>query len=316
MGRPYKYVPINRIFSKLVREGIDVTDEGDIIEQTGEALEFIGAIPYYEEAVHFADVKNHQMQLPKWTHSIIQVGRNMRTDSLEQAGIRDKDIAKSIGDEVFQLFTTSKNGLTLNDEEIPYYKSFFGLRCSFNSWSSCGLYNSCYAPVRLSTSTLFNSLVCGTNDNCNNSNSCNDEYSVVRGSILRFSFKEGTVAVPYTRQVVDEETDYPLVPDDISYTTAIVAYIRLKKLAKTEFGSNTWKTADSDWQWYCGQAGSKAMMPFGIDEHQNLLDQRSYILPRNDRYFGFFGNLNKPEVRGWNDPSGRNYNGGRGFIGN
>lgn len=315
MGRKYIYVPINRIFSKLIRDVSDKFEEGDVIEWCGEALEFIGAVPYYEEAVFFADVKNHQVQLPKWLHSIIQVARNTQTDCLEKSGICDSDVAEAISDEVFQLFTTSKNGLTLNDEEIPYYKSFFNLRCTFNSWCGCGLYSGAYAPVRLSTNTLFNSLVCQTSDSCSSQSQCSDEYTIIRGNILRFSFKEGTIAVAYTRQVVDEETGYPLIPDEISFTTAITRYIRMMMLGKIEYGSGNYIKAEADWQWYCGQASSNDKMPWGIDEHQNLLDQRSYLLPRQYRYFGFFGNLNRPEIRGWNDPSGRNGSGAY-FVGN
>lgn len=315
MGMNYSYVSIDRIFSKYIREGGTEFEEGDVVEWVGEALEFIGAIKYYEEAIHFADVKNHQCELPKWLHSIIQIARNTCTDSLAKNSICDSDVAQSISEEIFTLFTTSKNSLVLNDEEIPYYKSFFDLKCGFNTWCGSGLYNNCYAPVRLATNTLFNSLVCNTS--CNNYS--NNEYKIIKGKTIRFSFKEGSVAIPYTRQVVDDETGYPLVPDNISYTTAITWYIKLK-IAEKDFengragAEGRMNNADIKWQWYCGQASNVDKMPYGIDQYQNLLDQRSYILPRNNRYFGFFGNLAKPENRIWNDSDGRN-NYGTNFIG-
>lgn len=311
MGMDYQYVSIDRIFSKLIREGYSDFDEGDVIEMTGEALEFIGAIKYYEEAIYFADVKNHQCELPKWLHSIIQIARNTCTNCLSDNSICPSDVAQTLGEEVFTLFTTSQNGLTLNDEEIPYYKSFFDLKCGFNTWCNSGFYSGCYRPVRLAENTLFNSLVCNTD--CNNY--CDESYKIIRGKTVRFSFKEGSVAIPYTKQVVDDKTGYPLIPDNISYITAIVKYIKLIKEGIRDYGSNKWKQLDADWQWYCAQASGVDKMPYGIDQHQNLLDQRSYMLPRNNKYYGFFGNLAKPENRIWNDPSGRNNYGGQ-FIGN
>lgn len=46
------------------------------------------------------------------------------------------------------------------------------------------------------------------------------------------------------------------------------------------------------WLKYVGQSKNKYKMPDGIDEYQNLLEGSRYILPRN-KYYGFFGNLNK-----------------------
>ena len=68
-----------------------------------------------------------------------------------------------------------------------------------------------------------------------------------------------------------------------------------------EGAKGKYDTAKEEWHWYCGQAGNFAMAPNGIDEHQNLLDQRSYMLPRNGQYFSFFGNLAKPENRFWDN---------------
>lgn len=314
MGMDYGYVSIDRIFSKYIREKDSDFDEGDLVEFIGEALEFIGASNYYEEQIHFADVKNHQCELPKWLHSVIQVARNTKTNSLFESSICPKDVAKSIAPEVFTLFTTSQHGLSLNDQEIPYYKSFFNLKCGFNTWCGSGFYTGCYVPVRLSTNTMFNNIICNTDNNSSCNNYGNDTYTIIRKKTIRFSFKEGSVAIPYLRQVVDDETGYPLIPDNISYTTAITWYIKLK-MAEKDFengragAEGRLKYAGEQWNWYCGQASNVDKMPSGIDQHQNLLDQRSYMLPRNNRYYGFFGNLNKPESRTWNDPDRRNSHG-------
>ena len=65
MGRHLQYVSADRIIAKLYRDlGLEELNETDIIEQIGEALEAIGAITLYEEAVAFIEIENHQADLP------------------------------------------------------------------------------------------------------------------------------------------------------------------------------------------------------------------------------------------------------------
>lgn len=316
MGMNYQYVEMDRIFSKLIRDVTSDFNERDVVEWTGEALEFIGAVGYYEEAIHFSEVKDHQCTIPSGTHAIIQVARNHCWTRDNSNAICPSNLIKELpeSEEVFTLFTTSQHGMVLNDEEIPYYKSFFDLKCSFNTWCGSSFSRGCYSPVRLSTNTLFNTIVCKDSSNMGCSDCREDEYTIIRGRIIRFSFREGHVAIPYLKQVTSPDTGYPMIPDNISYTTAIVKYIALK-MAEKDLDSNRDGAAGKvdrysrDWQWYCKQAGNVDKMPYGIDDHQDLLDQRSYLLPRQNRYYGFFGNLNKPENRKYNDPDMRNWSG-------
>ena len=129
--------------------------------------------------------------------------------------------------------------------------------------------------------------------------------------MLRFSFQEGFVAIAHLRQVTDKETGWPMIPDNVSFKEGIFRYIAMKLIEKDcmngrEASCGKVDRAEAKWDWYCGQASSVDKMIHGEDEHQNLLEQRSYILPRNNRYYGFFGNLGKREFRKYNDPMGRN----------
>jgi hypothetical protein len=47
------------------------------------------------------------------------------------------------------------------------------------------------------------------------------------------------------------------------------------------------------------------MMPNGVDELQNMMEQRSYLIPRQNAYYGFFGRLAHKEQRRFNNPDGR-----------
>lgn len=316
----YKYTSIDRIFSKLIRDVKSDFSEADVVEWCGEALEFIGATRLYEEAVAFIEVKNHQCKLPAGLHAVIQVARNNRwsgpkDDSLCPAKIKS-EVPVNTDPQASIPVALDCNGEPVNEYELAYYRPYFDLRYEYDLWRCSGTYTEKYTPVRLTTNTFFNSLVCKetTAGIENIYQSSVDEYTIVQGDTLRFSFKEGSVAVAYLRQIVDEETGYPMIPDNISYTTAITKYITMKMFEREfyngrEGAAQKMQKAESDWQWYCKQAGNVDMMPYGVDEHQNLLDQRSYILPQQNRYYGFFGKMNRPEIRKYNDPDVRNYHG-------
>lgn len=314
----YKYVSIDRIFSKLIRDVKDDFSEGDVIEWCGEALEFIQATRSYEEAVAFIEVKNHQCKLPAGLHAIIQVARNNRwggpaDDALCPAKLAT-EAASSSSDTPDIPVAIDCNGMPQNAFDVAYYRPFFDLKWEYQFWLGCGTYREKYTPVRLSTNSFFNSLVCTETLHQNIYQHSVDEYTIVTGDTLRFSFREGSVAVSYLRQVLDPETGYPMIPDDISYTTAITKYITMKMFEREFYNGRQgagqkMQKAEVDWQWYCKQASNKDLMPFGVDEHQNLLDQRSYILPQQNRYYGFFGKMNQPEVRRYNDPDNRNWHG-------
>lgn len=317
MSTSYKYVSINRIFSKLVRDITDDFSEGDVIEWCGEALEFAGGVKSYEEAVAFIEVKDHQCILPPRLHAIIQVARNHNVVNITSATcptpasivaatapeIPNIVYNRCIGNEQDMGYIVLDScGTPVVEYDIAYYRPYFDLRAEYYGWSNCSYYQRNYSPVRLATSSFFNSIVCKEKDS-SLYHGCIDEYTIIQGSVLRFSFRTGFVAVAYLRPVVDEETGYPKIPDNISYTTAIVKYITMKIQEKEfytgrEGAKMRLDKAEADWHWYCKQAGNVDMMPYGVDDHQNLLDQRSYLIPQRNSYFGFFGNLATPEGYG------------------
>lgn len=316
----YKYTSIDRIFSKLIRDVKSEFAESDVIEWCGEALEFIGATRLYEEAVAFIEVKNHQCKLPAGLHAVIQVARNNRwggpsDDSLCPANLVSSNPVNT-DPEPSTPVAINCEGEPENAYELAYYRPYFDLKWEHSFWIGCGTYQEKYTPVRLATNSFFNSLVCTEvqNGTENIYQSSTDEYTIIQGEILRFSFKEGSVAVSYLRQVLDEETGYPMIPDNISYTTAITKYITMKMFERDfynnrEGAAQKMTKAEQDWHWYCKQASNVDLMPYGVDEHQNLLDQRNYILPRQNRYYGFFGKMARPETRKYNDPDVRNWHG-------
>ena len=294
----YSFVSIDRIFSKIVRDlGETSLHEGDVIEWVGEALEFIAATEHYEKAVAFIEVKNHQCKLPTYLHQVVQVARNRCWKGSDDLLCPKASVEEATQDIASVPVALDCYGQPINDYELAYYRPYFDLKWEHSFWYSSTSYNKCYVPVRLGNHTFFDSLVLPES-----SGLYVDEYTIINKDTLRFSFKEGFVAVAYNRQMLDPATGYPMIPDNISYTTAITKYVKMMILGRMcyngrEGACGKEKDAIADWHWYCKQASNVDMMPYGIDEHQNLLDQRSNLLPKNRRYYGFFGNLSRPEIR-------------------
>jgi len=313
----YQYTSVDRIFTKLGRELTSDFDEGQVIEMIGESLEFIDANKSYEESIAFIEVINHQCDIPKGLHAIIQIAKNNHwEDHSGTPTICPATVAKELATEgtcgigkaidPFACDTDNDavwidcNGSPIVDYELAYYRPYFDFKDGFYRFTDSQFYRRHYTPIRLSTNSLhlLNNLVCRDYTDSYRCNS-KDEYTVV-GNKLRFSFRSGHIVLPYTRQMMDTKTGYPMIPDNISFTTAIVKYITMMKFEKEFYAGRDGAKgkldkAESDWQWYCGQASCVDKMPNGVDEHQNLLDQRSYLLPDNNSYYKFFGNLNQPE---------------------
>lgn len=318
----FKYTSIDRIMSKIVRDyGLEDLDTIDCIEWIGEALEAIGAYKLYEEAVAFIEVKNYQANIPNGLHAIIQIAKNDCYNSYNQSSTAvcpntATKLSTTVNDGSAKPdipVALDCNGTPINAYELAYYRPYFDLKWEFGYFRQSSLYKGCLSPVRLASSNFQNSLVC---TDLEQQHYGEESYNIIAGEILRFSFKEGQIALSYLRQKLDEETGYPLIPDTYSYTTAISSYILMKVKTKDmyknrEGASSLAEKATADWQWYCRQAKNESIMPSTVDEYENLLQQRNYLIPRDNSYYNFFGNLNKKEGRKFNDPDNRN---NRGFI--
>lgn len=301
------YISVDRVFSRL-KGSMPLDNEDDIIEWIGEAMEHIGAITQYREVVCFAEVKNYSCKVPKHNHSIIQIARNnfyspkvliTPQDSINWLGAIRKPIT----------LTDYSDGCVLLDERFQQedcdlgYAPIFSLAFEFDTWISHKLYQKAFTPVLLTNHSFFNSVVCKQKDHDKIYKGCTDEYNIIDGTELRFSFKEGQVAIAYNQNRLSTD-GLPMIPDDVSYVTAAVNYVRYKHFerefyAGREGAESKMSKAETEWTWYCAQAGNKALMLSGEDEHQNFLSQRSYLLPQNSRYFNFFGGMNKPEQRNY-----------------
>lgn len=288
------YVSIDRVFSKINRDlkGTNI-NETDVIEWIGEALEFLKVPQVLVEDVAFLKVKDYHTEVPANLHMITQIARNNDFDPSAPCTCPVKcDCAEEE--------TTEETNPCAPEEDID-----LGL-WGYTIWTSSDEYKRNYTPVRLAAGTFFNSIVCKEKDTSLYL-TCSDEYTIV-GELdkrLRYNFIEGQVAVSYLRNTVDD-SGYPLIPDNISYITAIVYYIKWKIAEWYDWsGREGWASkaekAEDRWIKYCRQSKNFMKMPKTLDQYQNLLEQTHYLIPNHKRYYEYFGNLNKNQTRNFNN---------------
>lgn len=306
-----EFTTVDRVLAKFHRDlkGTDF-NESDLIEWIGEALDFLKVPQVQEEAVAFIEVKDYHADLPKCFHMILQIARNNKWSQEKKEVVcsvlsdddnKEEDCCKEChthpANKAGYPIPLDRDGKPITDYEVAYYRPFFDLQWEYNLWTNSNSYKQDYTPVRLSNNSFFNSIVCKEKNNIYNN--CEDEYTIV-GSIdkkLRFSFKNGSVAVSYLKNRIDPETGYFLIPDNISYTSAIVYYVKWKIAEWYDWSGRQGFTSIAQnserlWLKYARQAKNFMKMPKSLDEYQNLLEQTHYLIPNHKRYYGYFGNNN------------------------
>lgn len=294
-----RFTSLDRILSKLYRDlGLEEISETDVIEWSGEALEFLSNVTLYEPAVALLEVKNYTAKLPQGLHNIVQLVRDNlyikpnKCEEKEEAKFYVTDILKDCG---VCNNCTVENFLKIDVDSwvLTDYNNSFNVTVILNTV----LQNkSRYTPIRLSNHTFFNSLVCQEED-IDIYKSCQDEYTIIDDR-LRFSFKDGFILLSYNRQMLDKETGYPLVPDDVSVISAITYYITWKYFQRLwymgrEGMSDKMQQAEERWLKYCGQVRSNLNMLSGLDEYENFTQMKKNIITSRNAYFGYYGNIGK-----------------------
>lgn len=307
----YQYTTVENILAKYHRDfrGNEI-NESDAIEWIGEALGFTKTANVMEEAIAFIKVEGYQCDIPSGLHYVIQIARNNEYSPLcaEDVESLDSDVVSVENGGEFDIVEDSHGNLQ-GDYQYAYYRPYYDLKYEYQYWLGSNTWSEKFTPVRLADHSFFNTLVC-QETNQDIYHSCRDEYTKV-GNCFRFSFETGLVAVAYLRQKVDDKTGYPLIPDDESCRNAINYYL-MWKIKQREFYLNRegaekqMNVAESHWLKYIKQFKNKDMMPYGIDDYQDLMEQSMYLIPRLNRYYGFFGNLNQKESRKFNNPDNRN----------
>lgn len=122
----------------------------------------------------------------------------------------------------------------------------------------------------------------------------NGESFVYKNGYIKTSFKTGNITITYNALETDED-GIPLIPDDESYRAAIFWYVSMKFFYKKSIMEDRYRwfyqDAEAKWHRYCGQAGTKAMMP-DIFTLENIKRNFISFLPKMDSYKKFYNDLN------------------------
>jgi hypothetical protein len=310
-----QYTTIDRLFAKFSRDLRGTTlNESDVIEWIGEALEFLKVFQFQEQAVAFLEVKDFVSELPVGFQMVLQIARNNEWSSENQCKpcdiISAIDTTSDIDPCATKVLTTNCNGYILNGEDIVAYRPQFDINLNYENWQNNPARVNNFTPVRLANHTLFNTIVCKEKDFEGLYQGVEDEYTIVGmfEKQLRFSFKEGQIALAYLKSAIDSETGYPLIPDEISCITAISYYVKWKIAEwfawnKREGYNSIAQNQERLWIKYVKQAKNKAKMPKTLDDYQDLLEQSHSLIPSHKKYYGFFGNLGKGGTNLYNNSS-------------
>jgi len=304
-----QYQSVKRVLARIHSDvAIEGLQEDDMLEWIGEALDDMLAPSDMQNTVSFIEVRDHQCMIPQNLHSIIQIAKNNCYGSVDSVvDTPESDLPEAIETDSKYIVKFPKildcKGNVLGEYKLAYYTERDYTHLSdFNVWQDSPVQKRCYVPIRLSNHTFFNTVVCKEDNWDDMYSSCTDEYTV-QSPYLVFSFREGVIALSYNTLMTDED-GFPMIPDHASYTRALIAYVRYKMTMRMfdqnmRSGNQVGK-AESDWHWYVGQARIHSLSLKSVDERENMKNQRSYLLPRQHRYFGFFGGMGHPEVKSFN----------------
>lgn len=313
----FQYTTVNNLLGKFNRDfrGLDM-HESDAIEWIGDALGFMTIASALEEAVAFVEVKNHKTEIPRGLKYIMHIAK---ANNWKGSNLCPEEVQKEIQEDCLNNSSCDVNIQFLDCNGIPIFDDEydsnptpgFNLQLEYDPWMRSNYYRETYSPVLLGNHSFFNSLVCqdpNFSDLYRNSN-IYEEYSP-QGNNLVFSFETGYVAIAYLRQKLDDN-GYPMIPDD-EYARSAITYFLLWKIKEREAylhreGAGVLaQNAKANWDDYIKKFKNKAKMPKGAAQYQNLANQSRYLIPRNNKFYGYFGNLGHLENRPFVDPDNRN----------
>lgn len=312
-----QYTTVDRILNKVSSElrGTDL-HETDIVDWIGEALEFMELPTTLEESVAFLKVTDFEVDLPPYFQAVVQIAKYNKTkDEIDDSCKTREDYPVVDVKEIKEVEPQSCGESKLLDvlmNRLDAYVPYFDMQWQIIPWTTSAYYKENFSPVRLANHSLFNSIVCSEDESLYSEGCGGAEYNIVglTHRRLRFSFKEGHVALAYFRTPIDVETGYPLVPDSIHHITAINYYIRWKMAERLDWAGREGFSSKAEtnmelWLKYVKQANNEAKMPQSIDDLEDLKNSAMDFIPRN-KYDTYFANIGRAEDKKFMDPANRN----------
>jgi len=269
-----EFTTIDRILAKVHRDlGDGYVNETDAIERIGEALELLQVHGVQEQAFAHLLVGGHKAPVPKGLHTVEGIWRYVGPE-------RDCP-AEVAGDASGGGDIPSESPCPCGEAKAPQLSDNgwdgLGSHRGWSDWVGSDAFDRDYARVSLARGPLKAQVCTGGEIPAGG---CGDQYAMV-GTMERqflFSFREGRVAVAYLANALDPVTGYPLVPDDIHFTTAVAYYVKWKMAEEQawqgrEGFAHIARDSEMHWLRCARQAKNHAKMPKGEDMYRNLREQ-------------------------------------------
>ena len=298
----YNLTSIKRVIAKVLTDRDAKEGDhriSDMVEWCGEALEKIGAFPYFEDRVAgkenepLLELVNYQAKLPAGFHRLIQVGYSPTED----------------GSFYPMRYATGSfegmRGLT-SDEVAVDLDNLAAIPDADVVTIAMSLYDLDYAAalLKINNEPATRNLIAGLllrNDRAvegTTSRTSDYVYVVTPGGWIKTNKETGYLMVAY--QAIPLDTDgYPLVPDDQSFLEALYWYINMKLMYPDWVAGRVrdavYYDARRSWNYYCKQAYGNAMMP-SADQLESFKNSWLRLVPEIKEHANFFSTLGQEQV--------------------
>ena len=300
----YKYTSIKRVIAKVftdlnLQEGTHRIS--DMIEWGSEALEKIGAFPYFINKVTGMDgnkiltVSNYQTALPHDFHNVIQM-----SFSTNEAG---PFYPMRYGTGSFDFGNIANTETATTDSATMVWPDSSIVTLAMDLYTLD--YSSALAKVNnepITKAKLSGMLTQMANTSSNKSpdsvlNTTGDLTYVINGSYINTNQRDGYIMMAYQAVPVDVD-GYPLVPEDDSFLEALYWYI-VVKLYYPEWRQGTirdavYYDARRSWNFYCKQAYGNALLP-NADQLESIKNDWLRLKPELNQWSTGFSTLGQQE---------------------
>lgn len=298
----YKLTSVKSVITKVFTD-LDLQEEthrvSDMIEWAGEALEKIGAFPYFInkvtglEGAPLLELSNYQCKLPCDFYSLIQLTYSenangpflpMRysTGNFETYGNPEDITSTTITPPESDMVTFAMQLYDMDyDTALSYINSNPDKRVLISAMVSDG-----YAKVVNVSDSIGNPLI--TTD---------DITYVISNNYIKTNVRTGYIMMAY--QAIPTDCDgYPMIPDEISFKEAIYWYINMKlmypKWAEGRVRDAVYYDAKRSWNYYCKQAYGDALMP-NADKLESIKNAWLRLVPNIKEHNSGFSTLGQEQ---------------------
>lgn len=226
----------------------------------------------FAEKVALVQITEHKAQLPTDVKYINQIAYKESLNTLEEQAILDM--------------------LGLGDTEATYINT--------DNWIARFSKSTGWKPMRRSTNSFIYTVNLDNNifPNLENIDCCEHEYTVDQALCMTTTLRNGYIWISYLAYATDSKCRI-LIPDDEDLKDALVHYCMYKFWNSKVISGDKLAIHERDWnlsqyQVLLAKASAKLNSP-DTDTLENIRAITTRLVPRAERYRGFFSGLNQIE---------------------